>query len=113
MTYDGVIEKPELDELYHYGVQGMKWGVRKSASRDGSGGKIPHKKYSTLKPSKRKPVKTLRNSGFNRKNEEYFNKLSTETLKTMLNSVDADSNDETKQIINRIIEERKKPKENK
>lgn len=35
MTYDGVIEKPELDELYHYGVQGMKWGVRKEVERVG------------------------------------------------------------------------------
>ena len=37
MTYDGVIEKPELNEdlLMHYGVPGMKWGVRKEVERVG------------------------------------------------------------------------------
>ena len=27
--YDGIIEKPSLDELYHHGVKGQKWGIRK------------------------------------------------------------------------------------
>ncbi len=32
--YDGVINKPDLDEaLQHYGVMGMKWGVRKDPAR--------------------------------------------------------------------------------
>lgn len=37
MTYDGVLEKPELNEdlLMHYGVPGMKWGVRKEVERVG------------------------------------------------------------------------------
>lgn len=26
--YDGVIEKPSLNELYHHGITGMKWGVK-------------------------------------------------------------------------------------
>ena len=26
--YDGIISKPSLDELYHHGVTGQKWGVR-------------------------------------------------------------------------------------
>lgn len=39
MMYDGVIEKPSIDDLFdescfaHYGVQGMKWGVRKAVDR--------------------------------------------------------------------------------
>lgn len=37
MTYDGVITKPDLDEaLKHYGVMGMKWGVRKDLRKTGS-----------------------------------------------------------------------------
>ena len=31
MMYDGVINKPDLDEaLEHYGVKGMKWRKRKA-----------------------------------------------------------------------------------
>ena len=28
MYYDGLIDKPSLDELYHHGIKGQKWGVR-------------------------------------------------------------------------------------
>lgn len=28
MIYDGVILKPSLDELYHHGIPGQKWGIR-------------------------------------------------------------------------------------
>lgn len=28
MEYDGLITKPTLEELYHHGVKGQKWGVR-------------------------------------------------------------------------------------
>ena len=28
MIYDGVILKPPLDELYHHGIPGQKWGVQ-------------------------------------------------------------------------------------
>lgn len=45
MTYDGVIEKPELDELYHYGVQGMKWGVRRYQNVNGSLTSAGRKRY--------------------------------------------------------------------
>ena len=28
MYYDGIINKPPLDELYHHGIKGQKWGVK-------------------------------------------------------------------------------------
>lgn len=28
MEYDGLITKPTLDELYHHGIKGQKWGVQ-------------------------------------------------------------------------------------
>lgn len=28
MYYDGIITKPPLNELYHHGIKGQKWGVR-------------------------------------------------------------------------------------
>lgn len=36
-------------ELYHYGVKGMKWGVRKSQSGSTTGNKTPSKQTSTKK----------------------------------------------------------------
>lgn len=36
--YDGVIEKPELNEetLAHHGIKGQKWGIRRYQNPDGS-----------------------------------------------------------------------------
>ena len=28
MRHDGIIFKPDLDELYHHGIKGQKWGVQ-------------------------------------------------------------------------------------
>jgi hypothetical protein len=36
--YYGVATTPTSDFLAHYGVQGMKWGVRKAVNKTGSGG---------------------------------------------------------------------------
>lgn len=45
MTY---LEKPPLDELVHYGVKGMKWGVHKAQSSERD---TPNKGYSQRKRS--------------------------------------------------------------
>lgn len=51
--------KPDLDELFHYGVKGMRWGVHRSESSGGGGG-------GSSTPSKHKPttseIKTARRS---------------------------------------------------
>ncbi len=45
MEYDGVILKPDLDEaLEHYGVLGMKWGIRKDLALRGEISKKRRKK---------------------------------------------------------------------
>lgn len=46
-AYDGVVIKPELDDaLKHYGVMGMKWGIRRDLRRNGSVSKKTKKKIS-------------------------------------------------------------------
>lgn len=43
-----VIRKSENTELYHHGVKGMKWGVRRFQKKDGSLTSAGAKRYSTV-----------------------------------------------------------------
>lgn len=53
------------DELYHYGILGMKWGIRRYQNKDGSLTPAGKKKYSkeivkTFKKNKKSTLQTLR-----------------------------------------------------
>ena len=47
------------DELYHYGIKGMKWGVRKYQNEDGSLTSAGKSRYATVADAKEHILETL------------------------------------------------------
>lgn len=85
------------NELYHYGVLGMKWGVRKDRTRGGFGKK------------KKKKARVVLESPFDQKKrqaEERSSRTRSDEIADRIKKISDMSDDELRSLINRMQLER-------
>lgn len=92
------------DFLAHYGIKGMKWGVRREPGPDGTvGGKGSRKAARQEKRASRKAArKTARQENFKRPRSEEAKEASAARARTKQHGTDALSNEDLKKLVNRM-----------
>lgn len=58
-VYEGISLDTPISDLYHYGILGMRWGVRKSRGK--SSRAVPSEDYTTSRKIKKKKTKEMSN----------------------------------------------------